>query len=179
MLKTSFPMPWGGMLLRNQRGSAIIEFAIIAAPFIALLLAIMQTTLTMFTQQVLETTAEKSGRSIRTGSAQTNGTSQSTFKTQLCATLPSYMPCDNVMFDIRIANSLEDVDSKAISLTYDNAANVTNMWSYQLGGPGDIVIMRVMYQMPVIMGPLGFDLANMKNGRRLLVATSVFKNETY
>lgn len=179
MSKISFSARVRGPLLHDQRGAAIIEFAIIAAPFIALLLAIMQTTLTMFTQQVLETSVEKNGRSIRVGEAQTKGLSQSAFKTQSCATLPSYVDCNNVMIDVRTAASLEDVDSGALTLTYDNSNNVTNSWKYVTGGPGDIVIIRLMYQMPTIMGPLGFTLANMKNGRHLLVATSVFKNEAY
>ena len=166
-------------LLQDQRGTAIIEFAIVAAPFIALLLAVMQTTLTMFTQQVLETAVEKNGRTIRVGQVQADGISQSAFKTQLCKTLRKYVDCADVMIDIRTANSMADVDSSTLALTYDGSNNVTNSWKYLTGGPGDIVIMRLMYQMPAIGGPLGFTLANMKNGRRLLVATSVFKNESY
>lgn len=166
-------------LLRNQRGAAIIEFAIIAAPFIALLMAVMQTTLTMFTQQVLETSVEKNGRTIRVGQVQADGISQSAFKTETCKTLPKYIDCTNVMIDVRTANSMAEIDSSALTLTYDSSNNVTNSWKYITGGPGDIVIIRLMYQMPTIGGPLGFALSNMKNGRRLLVSTLVFKNESY
>jgi hypothetical protein len=54
---------------------------------------------------------------------------------------------------------------------------VTNTWNYNIGGAGDIVVLRVIYLMPVIGGPL-FALAN-SNGARVLMATSVFKNEPY
>lgn len=162
----------------SQHGAAAIEFAIIASPFIALLLAVVQTTLIMFTQQVLETTAEKAGRGIRTGVVQKNGVSQSAFKTQVCATLPSFMACKDIMVDVQVANSFDSLNSGTPALSYDALGNVTNSWNYKPGNTGDIVIMRVMYQAPVVLGPLGFTLTNMKNGRRLLIATSVFKNES-
>jgi len=56
---------------------------------------------------------------------------------------------------------------------------VTNQWSYSPGNPGDIVVVQVMYQWPVVLGPLGFNLSNVGNGNRLLVSTAVFKNEPY
>ena len=45
--------------------------------------------------------------------------------------------------------------------------------------PGSIVVLRVLYQFPVIPGPLSFNLANLSNGARLLMATSVFEVEPY
>ena len=51
----------------------------------------------------------------------------------------------------------------------------------QWGTPpaGDIVILRVMYNWPIVASPLLPGLANQSNGDRLLVATSVFKNEPF
>jgi hypothetical protein len=39
--------------------------------------------------------------------------------------------------------------------------------------------MRVMYQWPVFLGPLGLSLSNESNGKLLLMATAAFKNEPY
>jgi hypothetical protein len=36
-----------------------------------------------------------------------------------------------------------------------------------------------MYQWPVFMGPLGFTLANLSNGNRLIMASTAFQNEAY
>jgi hypothetical protein len=41
------------------------------------------------------------------------------------------------------------------------------------------VVMRVMYQWPVFLGPLSMGLANEANGALLLMATATFKNEPY
>jgi hypothetical protein len=56
---------------------------------------------------------------------------------------------------------------------------VTNIWQYNPGSPGQIVVVRAMYQWPVFLGPLGFNLSNLANGDRLLMATATFKNEPY
>ena len=42
---------------RNRRGSAAVEFALIATPFFALLFAIIETSIVFFAGQVLETGA--------------------------------------------------------------------------------------------------------------------------
>jgi hypothetical protein len=51
--------------------------------------------------------------------------------------------------------------------------------SYTPGGAGDIVVVRLYYQWPVYVTLLGNDLSNLSGGRRLLVATSVFRNEPF
>ena len=56
---------------------------------------------------------------------------------------------------------------------------MTNTWSYKPGAAGDIVIIRVMYDWPVVGGPMALGLANQSNGTRLLVGTAVIKNEPY
>jgi Flp pilus assembly protein TadG len=45
-------------LVRADKGAAAVEFAIIAVPFIALLLAILQTGVVLFAAQALESATE-------------------------------------------------------------------------------------------------------------------------
>src|SRR3546814_17698957 len=67
-------------LARDTRGATIIEFAIVAMPFIVLLIAILQTSLVFFAQQLLEPTAEDPSRVLLTNQAQKAGTSQADFQ---------------------------------------------------------------------------------------------------
>ena len=64
-------------------------------------------------------------------------------------------------------------------LTFNGSGQVTNTWQYNPGTAGQIVVVRVMYQWPVWLGPLGFNLSNLSNGNRLIMASSTFKNEPY
>lgn len=162
---------------RDSRGATIIEFAMIAAPLIALLLATFETTLTLFTQQILETSAEKAARKILTGTAQASNMTRSQFKSQVCASFPSYMKCNDVIVDVRVASSISTADAGAPTLTYDGSGNLTNAWLYNMGGSGDVVVIKTMYLMDQVAGPLGFNLANTLGNKRLLVSTYVFRNE--
>ena len=61
----------------------------------------------------------------------------------------------------------------------DSNGNVMTL-AWAPGNPGDIVVLQIMYQWPVVGGPLGFSLSSPnRNGNRLLMSTAVFKNEPY
>ena len=64
---------------RNRRGSAAVEFALVAPVFFALLFAIIETALVFFAGQVLETITQDSARQILTGQAQTAAFTQAQF----------------------------------------------------------------------------------------------------
>lgn len=163
----------------DTRGATAIEFAFVATPLAALMVAILQTSLVFFAQQTLETTVEKSVRKLITGQAQKASMTSTQFRTELCSKLPSFMRCANVHIDVQSAANFASVATVAPTITFDNNGNVTNSFVYTPGGPGSINIVRVMYAWDVQSGPLGFDLATMSNKKRLLYATAVFKTEPY
>src|SRR3546814_18979893 len=74
-------------------------------PFIVLLIAILQTSLVFFVQQLLETTAEDTSRVILTHQAQKLGTSQADFKSAACSTLPLFMTFNALLFDVSTVHS--------------------------------------------------------------------------
>ena len=66
------------------------------------------------------------------------------------------------------------------TLTFNPTTGVvTNTWSYNTGNPGDIIVVQLIYQWPIVLGPLGMNLSNLSNGNRQLVSTAVFKSEPY
>ena len=166
-------------LRRDKRGAALVEFAFVVGPFMALMIAVLQTSLTFFAQQNLETTAEKSLRSLLTGSYQNSNKTQAEFKALVCSKLPAFMKCANVIVDVRVATNFSSANTGTPTLTYDASGNITNTWSYQPGVPGQITVARIMYVWDVSKGPLGFDLATLSTGKRLLISTSVFQTEPY
>src|SRR5688572_2604957 len=87
-------------ILRDNRGGVLIEFAAVAAPFFALIIANLVTALAMFTQQLLDTTTEKMSRRLMTGQEQQAGTTKAAFKTAVCSDLPTFMTCDRVMVNV-------------------------------------------------------------------------------
>ena len=164
---------------RRRDGTAAVEFALVSAPFIALILAIIQVGLIIYANQSLQTAAAAASRLILTGQAQTNNMTQSQFTQKVCNDA-SLFTCSGLMVDVRTYASFAGADTSMPSLSYDGQGNVNNQWQYSPGGPGDIVVMRLMYRWPVFLGPLGLNLSNIPGGGyRLLMATAAFKNEPY
>jgi Flp pilus assembly protein TadG len=164
-------------LIKQQDGAAAVEFALVAAPFLALVFAIMETAVVFFAGQALETAVADSSRLIMTGQAQTQGLSASGFKNAVCAKIYGLFDCQNgVYVDVKTFTSFGSV---SMPTPVDGSGNFQNNFSYQPGGPGDIVVVRLFYQYPVYVSLLGFNLSNVNGGKRLLAATAAFRNEPY
>ena len=164
-------------LLRREDASAAIEFAVVAAPFLALLFAIMETALIFLANQTLETAAQNSGRLILTGQAQNQGYSMVSFQNAVCGKLASFFNCNNILIDVRTAPNFSSANT---SLPIQNG-QLQNNFTFSPGNPGDIVIVRLMYQWPVFVSLLGLSnaLSNMSGNSNLLMATAAFRNEPY
>lgn len=165
----------------DRRGATAVEFAMLAIPLIAILMAALQTAIIFFFGQALQTLTASAARQIMVGSAQNKGyTTLAAFKTNVvCVTAPTAFPCSGLMVDVQSASSFSSLSTTPITITYDANGNPTNTFSYAPGTQGSAVIVRVMYDWPVFGGPLGIGLANQSNGTHLLVGTAVFKNEPY
>jgi Flp pilus assembly protein TadG len=174
---------------RNRRGSAAVEFAIVAPVFFALLFAIIETAIMFFASQVLETMTQDAARTILTGQAQSGGVaackvagqpapcSQSTFTTYVCNQIPALFTCvNNLYVDVE---SYPSFSSVVINSQIDSSNKFVNNMQYSPGGPGDIVVVRVFYQWPLFVTGLGYNISNLAGSKRLLVATAAFRNEPY
>jgi len=163
---------------QQQDGAAAVEFALVAAPFLALTFAILETALVFFAGQTLEAAVSDAGRLIMTGQAQTQGFSQADFKNQVCARLAGGLfDCTNGIYvNVKTFTSYGSVNTTA---PVNNGQFDSTQMGYNAGTPGCIVAVSVFYQWPIYVSMLGDSLTNLGNGTRLLEATSVFRNEPY
>jgi Flp pilus assembly protein TadG len=162
---------------RREDGATAVEFALVATPFLGLVFAIMDTAGVFFAGQALETATADSARLIMTGQAQTQGFTQAQFKQAVCAKVYALFDCNGgVYVDVKTYASFSAVD---VSKPIDANGNLVNNFTYQPGGPGCIVVVRLLYQWPVYVSLMGLTLTDMAGKKRLLVATSAFRNEPY
>lgn len=162
---------------RDKRGATAVEFALVAAPFLALIIALIQTFLVFFAQQMLESIVRQSARLVMTGQVQSAQMTQAAFKQKVCEQIVILFNCSGLMVDMQVANSWTSANTGMPTLTFDSSGKVTNTWQYDPGDAGDIVVLRVMYEWPVVLGPLGFNLSNLSNGNRLIMSSAAFQNE--
>jgi Flp pilus assembly protein TadG len=163
---------------RAEDGIAAVEFAIVAAPFLALMFAIMETAVVFFAGQTLETAVADSARLIMTGQAQSASFTQAQFKNAVCAKILGLFDCQGgLQIDVKTFTSFSSVST---SKPIDSNGNLqTSSFGYSPGGPGDIVVVRLMYQWPIYVSLLGFNLADLSGNKRLIMATAAFRNEPY
>lgn len=166
-------------LTTDRRGAAAIEFALCGSAFLALLIAILSTGLTLFAQQALQTVADDIARQVLTGRTAVAGVDADGFRRQACARLPAFLSCSRLMVDLRRADAFADADTGTPTLSFDDTGQVTNSWRFERVAPGDVVVLRILYRWPVPGGPLGVSLANSGDGQRLLVGTQLFKAEPF
>lgn len=168
-----------GRFRRNRRGSAAVEFALVAPLFFCMLFAILETAIVFFANQVLENATQESARLILTRQAQTSGMSETAFKTDLCDRIKIMFNCYG-----NLANLTVDVQSFApgatIAITEPIVSGaLTGPFSYSLppsGSPNTIVV-RAFYQWPLYVTQLGYNIGNLTGGKRLLSATAAFHVE--
>lgn len=162
---------------KGDDGVAAVEFAIVAAPFLALMFAIMETSLVFFASQTLETAVADSARLIMTGQAQSQNFSAAQFKTAVCDKVKGLLDCAaGLKIDVKTYSAFGSVDN---SKPVDANGNLKTNFGYQPGGPGEIVVVRLMYEFPVYASLLGFNLSDMSSSKRLVMATAAFRNEPY
>ena len=162
---------------RNRRGSAAVEFALVAPVFFALLFAIIEIAIVFFAGQVLETVTQDSARLIMTGQAQTAAYTQAQFRTNVCNQLTVLFDCLNgIYIDVQSYPAFTNV---TISSQIDGTNNFINNMKYCPGNAGDIVVVRLFYQWPLFVTGLGFNIANLAGSKRLLSATAAFRNEPF
>jgi Flp pilus assembly protein TadG len=163
---------------RNRRGSAAVEFALVAPVFFALLFAIIETALVFFAGQVLETGVQDSGRLLFTNQSNCAGMSQADFKQNVCDRVSALMSCSGIDVDVRsyaagtaitIADPIVGGAYASNSVYQPPACNTTDQ----------TVVVRGFYQWPLVVTGLGYNIANIGRGtassKRLLAATSAFR----
>lgn len=164
---------------RAENGAAAVEFGLLALPFFLLTFGLAEIAMIGFAQTSLDYAVSETARLIRTGQAQTAGTSSTQIKTDLCNELTKMMPMDcenNLYLDVNRYQSFVAVQNpNPVQNGVFNAAN----FGYNPGVASDIVVVRAYYRWHVITPFFQGVFANVGGGQRVLASTLMFRNEPY
>ncbi|MES2750502.1 MAG: TadE/TadG family type IV pilus assembly protein [Pseudomonadota bacterium] len=165
---------------RNRRGSAAIEFALVAPLFFLLVFAIIETSLVFFAGQVLETGTQDSARLMLTHQAQDINMTQPQFKQDLCNRVAVLFNCADIYVDVK---SYPPGTPVTITDPIDSSGNFVNNFTYQTApaGSANTIVVRAFSQWPLFVTQLGYNIANIgrntANAKRLLASTAAFRVE--
>jgi Flp pilus assembly protein TadG len=162
-------------------GTEFIEFSIVILPFLATLIAILEICYFLFAQQTLQTAAVEAGRMFMTnkGPAQnqtTDGQGHLLGSSNICNIIQPLLDCTQVTMDVQTAQSYGGADTSMPAM-YDGSGNPITSWNYNIGTPGQVVVIRLVYQLSIVKGPLGFVLSSLGNGKMEVMGVTAVRVE--
>ncbi|MEO1650263.1 MAG: TadE/TadG family type IV pilus assembly protein [Pseudomonadota bacterium] len=164
---------------RNEDGTTAIELAMVAAPFLGLIFAIMAVGLYFFVIFSFENAVERAARMIRTGQAQTQGMTTAQFKQEVCDRAPHFVDCDGkVRVSVNVHNQFSG--SEPAECTDDGGALIPEPAEAPVpGAAGEIVLVTVCYEW-ALAGSMPFiKVGQMDNGSAMVRASTTFRTEPY
>lgn len=151
----------------------------VAAPFFFMLFAVMELGVIFTTESVLQGAMMDSGRLVRTGRADNEGIDESEFKEELCSRMSIFQSdcLTRAHIDIRPIPQFRNPDLP--NPVQDGKAFDEDKTDYLIGQPGDLILVRVWYQQPVVTPFLSQALTKLDNGTIVMTATTAFRNEPF
>lgn len=173
----------------STKGSAALEFAMVAPVFFLLLMATVETGIIFFAQSSLQNAVNDTARLIKTGqtncfTTDVNGNcqvmTQAQFRTQVCSEVSTLLQDCNgssLQFDVDVYTAGFSAASNSSPLDVNN--NLPNLTAFNLGSACEVVMVRAFYKWPVFTPMLYFFLDNMAGNYHLLSTAAAFRNEPY
>ncbi|WP_306141246.1 TadE/TadG family type IV pilus assembly protein [Roseibium sp. MMSF_3412] len=164
---------------KDRDGVTAVEFSMVALPFFIIVFGIIEVGVSMFVNRMVDNSVISAARLIRTGQAQTAGLSADQFKTQICDFMPSFMcDADRIVVEVDSVGTFADAGSTDSLYDADGNLKDDDDLAYNIGGAGNIVIVKVIYKWPMMTSALNLALDD--NGtERYLTSTLVFRNEPW
>jgi len=166
---------------RARKGSAAVEFGLVAFPFFLFLFGLAEVAMIGFAQTSLNYAVSETARQIRTGQAQMAGMSAGDIQEALCDELNKFMlmTCEgNLYLDVDRFDSFTNASNDEADPIQNGEFNEAG-FGYQPGAPSDIVVVRAYYRWEVMTPMFSSVFANVSDGKRIMVSTMMFRNEPY
>jgi Flp pilus assembly protein TadG len=171
------------------KGSAAIEFAMVAPVFFVLLMGTIEAGVIFFAQSALQNAVNDTARLVRTGQSgcwttdaggNCQGMTAAQFRTQLCSEVSTLLQdCAgaSLQFDVNAFSS--GFSSASNSSPLDAGGNLPTLTTFNVGNACDVVLVRAFYKWQVFTPGLRYFLANITGGYHLLASAAAFRNEPY
>ncbi len=164
--------------IKDKRGSVAIEFSMLALPFSALVLAILESGLSFTAHQVMANAAEDLARDLRTGVLKKADATPAAVRARICNDMKVLVSasCPGLYIDLKSYATYG-----AVPTTIPYAAGDLNISGFTIapGDPDTINQIRVFYKWPIYTNFIAKKLADLPDGKTLLFSTLTWRNEFF
>lgn len=163
-------------LFKDRKGSAAIEFAILALPFFVVIFAIAEIAVMYFVDSGLDAALHKAVRQVRVGVAKSGAWDATKFKSVVCAELSYSFNCSSKLkVRATIITNMASI-TKASPITNGNLA-VTE--DFNLGDSGSYVLVQAFLPWSPTFRLYTISSAKLSDGSYVLGAAELIKNEPF
>lgn len=161
-----------------EKGGNAVEFALVVPVFLGVVFSIFEVGYVFLTDLAIESALSTASRLIRTGQAQSNGTTSASFADLVFQNSYGLIDRNNLNIDVDVFNSFQDGTNLPDLLDADG--ELVNKQVFEMGGRDSIIVVRATYVYD-ILNPFGkvVQLSNYGNNQYLQVHIAAFKNEPF
>ncbi len=162
----------------GRKGSAAIEFAIVAPVFFLFLFGIIESGIIFFAGSTLQYAADDVARLIRTGQVQTANMTATQFRNRVCADISPLLACNsNLQIDVE---AFTNFGGASYPPPLDASGNLNPaLAQYNPGTACQVALVRLFYTWHILTPMMAPLLNNMSGSNHLIVATGAFRNEPF
>lgn len=163
-------------LSKDRKGSAAIEFAILALPFFVVIFAIAEIAVMYFVDSGLDAALHKAVRSVRVGVAKSGNWDSKKFKDVVCGELSLSFNCETklkvratVVTNMASIPKINPITGGSLAVSED----------FNLGGSGSYVLIQAYLPWDPTFKLYTIASSRMSDGSYLLGAAELIKNEPF
>ena len=169
--------------LQDRSGTAAIEFAFVAGPFLFMIFAVIELALVFLLSTSLDAASEQAARRIRTGQFQTASQTKADFKADICKRMTWLAGnCGTALsVDVRTYDEYKQVTAPNPIQTCEGKQCVPDTFPTGPDAlpPQRIVVVRSYYKWPLISPLMNQGLSRVEGGVALVSSTQTFVTEPY
>jgi len=162
--------------IKDRKGSAAIEFAILALPFFVVIFAIAEIAVMYFVESGLDAAVHTTVRQVRVGVAKSGAWDAKKFKDTVCANLSLSFGCSTnlkvraiVVTDMASVNRISPITNGSLNVTED----------FNLGDSGSYVLVQAFLPWDPVFKLYPIASARLADGSYVLASSELIKNEPF
>lgn len=173
--------------LRNTKGMAAVEFAMVAPAFFALFFSIMEVGWVFYSEGVAERAKKEATRMIRTGQIQQISNEndpeaqRKAVYAQVCKLAKIFGPCSDVLtVDVVTFDNFAQLAADQTEVICQNSAqDLRDQLSFDPGTDDSIVRVRICILYNTLNPAIGLSLKQTSGEKDRIIAQHIFRNEPF
>jgi Flp pilus assembly protein TadG len=162
---------------RDQQGAAAVEFALLIVPLLVMLMGIMEVSMQYFVSGALDAAVQRTARLVRTGQAQTLQMTIADLRGEMCTDILNLFDCSSNSYIL--VDTVSNLAAPTYTLPVKADGQFISDVTFEPGSGRSYVIVRGYFQFSPLFNVFGALSPGLSNGKRLLIASALFRNEPF